>query len=144
MMLAEVCMSFAEWVENARLARRMTKIECADRAGVSLPVWIEYENKGKKAQPRRATVLKIAAALGVSEKDALEAAGYAAPQQLLRQFPHAHSISSGNDILASRVGGEVIPASKMERARKMIEDGQKSINDGLRLLEQAKEELEEG
>lgn len=48
-MLSEVCMNFAEWVEDARLARRMTKIECADRAGVSLPVWIEYENKSTVA-----------------------------------------------------------------------------------------------
>lgn len=69
-------MHFAEWVLMRRKALRMSQAECAERAGVSTPVWCEYENTERNAQPRKATVVKIADALGISRSEALEAAGY--------------------------------------------------------------------
>jgi transcriptional regulator with XRE-family HTH domain len=69
-------MSFAQWVKDTRERQDLSLVECASRAGVSHPTWIEYENTTKVKQPRRETVLKIAAALGVKEEEALEASGY--------------------------------------------------------------------
>ena len=71
-------MSFAKWVRDAREARKLTIVECASRAGISHPTWVEYENVTKNKQPKRETVKKIAAALGVSVDEAMEAAGYSA------------------------------------------------------------------
>lgn len=69
-------MHFAEWIALKRKAQRMSMADCAKIAGVSTPVWHEYENLEKRAQPRQNTVKKIALALGVSEEEALQAAGY--------------------------------------------------------------------
>lgn len=69
-------MSFAQWVKDTRERQNLTIVECATRAGVSHPTWIEYENLTKNKQPRRDTVIKIAEALRVSDNDALQAAGY--------------------------------------------------------------------
>ena len=141
---------FGVELKRRRKTARMSLDELAESATISKTYLANIENNkphpisGALPNPKRDVVTRIAIALDWKLADALPLAGYAAPQELLQKFPHAHSISNGEDVLASRVGGEVIPASKMERARKMIEDGQKSINDGLRLLEQAKEELEEG
>lgn len=69
-------MTFAEWVVLKRKAQRMSQSECAKIAGVSTPVWCEYENTEKKAQPRKETVKKIAQALSVPVQEAMQAAGY--------------------------------------------------------------------
>lgn len=71
-------MTFGQWVKQARDRLELSQEECASRAGVHQSVWSEYENAEKKAQPRRSTVLKIARALGVSDDEALQSAGYAA------------------------------------------------------------------
>lgn len=71
-------MSFAKWVRDAREARKLTIVECASRAGISHPTWIEYENTTKNKQPKRETVKKIALALGIEVDEAMEAAGYSA------------------------------------------------------------------
>jgi transcriptional regulator with XRE-family HTH domain len=69
-------MTFAEWIVTKRKAQRMSQVECAKAAGVSTPVWCEYENIERKAQPRRDTVRKIALALDVPVDEAMQAAGY--------------------------------------------------------------------
>jgi transcriptional regulator with XRE-family HTH domain len=69
-------MTFAEWIVLKRKAKRMSQAECAKAAGVSTPVWCEYENTEKQAQPRKDTVRKIAQALDVSIEEAMQAAGY--------------------------------------------------------------------
>ncbi len=69
-------MHFAQWVVTRRKALRLSQSECADRAGVSTPVWCEYEKEEKKAQPRRSTVEKIARALEVPIDEAMQEAGY--------------------------------------------------------------------
>jgi transcriptional regulator with XRE-family HTH domain len=71
-------MSFAKWVRDAREARKLTIVECATRAGISHPTWVEYENVTKNKQPKRETVKKIALALVVDVDEAMEAAGYSA------------------------------------------------------------------
>jgi transcriptional regulator with XRE-family HTH domain len=71
-------MSFAKWVRDAREARKLTIVECATRAGISHPTWVEYENATKNKQPKRETVKKIALALGIDVDEAMEAAGYSA------------------------------------------------------------------
>ncbi len=81
-------MSFAQWVKDTRERQQLSIVECATRAGVSHPAWIEYENTTKGRQPRRDTVLKIAEALAVKEEEALESAGFrttmpAVPQELV-------------------------------------------------------------
>lgn len=68
--------SFALWVRDTRNSKRLKVIECARRADVVQSVWSRYENDKKFVQPERATVLKIADALGVPRHEALEAAGY--------------------------------------------------------------------
>lgn len=78
-------MGFATWVRDTRSARNMTQTECAARAGMKLQQWNQIEKQVKN--PERATVEKIADALGVSRKEALAAAGYQtdpASQSLLR------------------------------------------------------------
>lgn len=70
-------MSFAQWVKDAREGKKLSVVECAARAGVTHPTWIEYENTSKNKQPKQATVIKIADALGVRVAEAIKAAGYA-------------------------------------------------------------------
>lgn len=50
--------------------------DCALRMGVTQPAWSEWEND-KVGNPRRRTILKIAAALEESPTDFLLAAGFA-------------------------------------------------------------------
>lgn len=69
-------MSFAQWVKDTRERQKFTVVECATRAGVSHPTWIEYENTAKQKQPRKDTILKIADALAIPRSEALEAAGF--------------------------------------------------------------------
>lgn len=88
-------MSFAQWVKDTRGRQQLSIVECAARAGVSHPAWIEYENTTKQKQPRKETVLKIAGALNITESVALEAAGFSsAPakvsaeiESVLKQIP---------------------------------------------------------
>ena len=148
--------TFGAWISERRAALRLKSFEAAKLAGMTKQAWSDLENdrtrrkNGLPTRPQYETLLAIASALELDDSDVMKAAREFcatprdAPEDVLTRFPGAHSISNDEDVLASRNGREVIPASKMERARKMIEDGQKSINDGLRLLEQAKEELEEG
>jgi transcriptional regulator with XRE-family HTH domain len=70
-------MSFAQWVKDTREEQNMSITECATRAGVKHPTWIEYENTTKGKQPRRETVEKVATGLRVPLSVALEAAGFA-------------------------------------------------------------------
>lgn len=66
--------SFSDWVRASRRAKDLTLVKVADKAGVAQPVWSQWESG--KATPRRATVVKIADALGADHKEALMRAGY--------------------------------------------------------------------
>ena len=68
-------MHFSAWVKNTRVSKGLSQEECAARAGVSQSVWSDYE-KVNTRNLRKATVGKIAFALGVTDGEALEAAGY--------------------------------------------------------------------
>lgn len=67
---------FEEWVTKTRTEKGLSQTECAERIGIKQPSWQEYENPTKNRQRDKRTVLKIAEALQVPEKEALQAAGY--------------------------------------------------------------------
>lgn len=79
-------MSFAQWIISRRKSLRLSQSECAELAGVSTPVWCEYENTEKDRQPRRSTVEKIARALDVDIDVAMKEAGYS-PQLTPPEIP---------------------------------------------------------
>lgn len=63
-----------EWLTKTRELREWTQAQAAEAAGMkSVQLWSRYENK---AHPRPDKVIELARALGASENDALEAAGY--------------------------------------------------------------------
>lgn len=71
--------TFGDWVRSTREAKHLTLKECADRANISLQRWGQIETEETEEAPiqrQRATVLKIARGLGVSDQEALRAAGY--------------------------------------------------------------------
>lgn len=72
--------SFGAWMRETRESRRMSAVECAEKAGMKAPVWSNWENDrsrrrdGLPAQPRRETLIAIARALEVSVEEAAAAA----------------------------------------------------------------------
>lgn len=69
-------MNFPLWMRETLHQKRLTVTECAERANVSQSAWSHWMSQSSSFQPRRLTVLKIAAGLEVSEAEALGAAGY--------------------------------------------------------------------
>jgi transcriptional regulator with XRE-family HTH domain len=64
-------MSFAVWVRETRMRKGLQVSECAIRAGVGQSTWSEYESSSPQKEWRKATVLRIAAGLGVDADTAL-------------------------------------------------------------------------
>jgi transcriptional regulator with XRE-family HTH domain len=67
---------FGRWLNDARSARKLTTRELADLAGCS-PAYVNKLELGRQALPKRDIVCRLAAALGRSGAEALQAAGYA-------------------------------------------------------------------
>ena len=108
-------MHFADWIATRRKALRLSQSECAERAGVSTPVWCEYENVEKQAQPRRSTVEKIARALEVSLDEALIEAGY--------------SLHSAPDVPARLLASwRKVAAAPMEKQRAWLDSVDRSAD----------------
>ena len=105
-------MIFAEWVHDTRVSFRLTQEECATRAGIEQPSWKSYEDRLANRVPRPETIKKIAFALGVSEDDALQAAG---------RTPKAKS--KADDLISRRLTPKLslIPESRLEQVVRMLE-----------------------
>ena len=75
-------LTFGEWVAQERELRKLTKTECAKRAGITPQRWaqIEYDlsnrSDGSPPQISRKSVEKVALGLGVPVSEALRAAGF--------------------------------------------------------------------
>lgn len=67
--------NFAEWVKTTRGTD--TQVACAARAGMTPQQWNQIEKLVK--QPEAETAKRVALGLGVTEHQALAAAGYAVP-----------------------------------------------------------------
>lgn len=73
--------TFGEWMRNRRIELRLKAYEAADRAGMKPQAWSDLENdRSRKADgspmtPRPDTLRRIARALEVPARDAIEAAG---------------------------------------------------------------------
>lgn len=65
---------FSQWVTETREAKKLSKSECARRADVKFATWHDYETVDRPKD--KATVEKIADALGAKRSEALSAAGY--------------------------------------------------------------------
>lgn len=72
-------MVFGNWVRDRRMGFRMTATECASRAGMKLQQWNRMEKIVE--HPEYKTALAVAAGLGLSAAEVLEAAGYPAPAE---------------------------------------------------------------
>jgi len=74
--------SFGEWLRTRRFERRLKSQEAAERAGMRLQSWSNYEHDWRRnkadrpTQPRLETLRSIAAGLDMSVEDVIAAARY--------------------------------------------------------------------
>lgn len=69
-------MDFCKWLTDRREGLRLSQAACARGAGMSPQQWNQIEKR--TGRPDFETVRKVASGLGISEGEALEAAGYIA------------------------------------------------------------------
>ena len=74
--------TFGEWLRTRRFERRLKSQEAAERAGMRLQSWSNYEHDWRRnkadrpTQPRLETLRSIAAGLDMSVEDVIEAARF--------------------------------------------------------------------
>jgi len=128
-------MTFGQWVRDQRESRRMTKTECAQRAGISVQRWaqIEADESSSKAggipQPSRKTAERVALAFGIPLSAALEAAGYQPdlPSALFLPDDGRPTVALGKDNIAHLPSAQELDAamSVFQRALAAIEEAKK-------------------
>lgn len=74
---------FWQWLRERLNERGMTPQQLADATGLERSHVYKLLSPEYQQQPRRATVMRIAAALGVPVSEALRAAGYAASSNVV-------------------------------------------------------------
>lgn len=65
---------FGAWIKDARLKANLSQAGAANRTGIDRQQWYRIENG--LSGTKRETVIKIAAALSLNEKEALNRAGF--------------------------------------------------------------------
>jgi transcriptional regulator with XRE-family HTH domain len=102
--------TFGQWIKSIRESKRMSKTECAKRAGVSTSRWWQIEtdeSRRKDEEPpriERETVAWVAVGLDVPLNEALKIAGYAVNQSTADAARHATALSPRRTVIDTTYG----------------------------------------
>ncbi|WP_436493592.1 helix-turn-helix domain-containing protein [Actinokineospora sp. HUAS TT18] len=111
-------------LREARLARHLTQTAAAERAGISRTLWQQLETgsrpDGRPVNPKRDTLRAVAAAVDLTERETLEAAGH---------DPSDHDISRPGRPLASLAEARDLLSRLNDRQRQAVVDMIRAFHD---------------